>query len=392
MSRRACLARVILPRMAAPMKDSFGPEVVQWLAGALAEVHPDLDRRRFIAEGLDGFHELELMARGRHLAAVMARHLPGDPAVAVRMVTASLGPREHGLTGMAPFRYLPHVQFVATVGLGAFEESMTAQYELTKRFTAEFSIRAFLVHHRDPTLARLRQWATDPDEDVRRLVSEGTRPRLPWAPRLPEFVADPSPVLELLEVLRDDPSEYVRRSVANNLNDIAKDHPDLVVDVARRWWRQADPEGRRMIRHALRTLVKRADPGALGVLGLVADDALEIGAVVVDPARPRIGERVRIRVEVTDRRVAGPLRPVAMDLVIHFVKANGSTSPRVFKAGVRDLGPGRTGAFALTVSLAQHTTRTHRPGWHRLEAQVNGQRHEAGGFELAPGPPDGTAS
>jgi 3-methyladenine DNA glycosylase AlkC len=162
---------------------------------------------------------------------------------------------------------------------------MRAQYELTKRFTAEFSIRAFLEADPVATLERLEEWATDPNVHVRRLVSEGTRPRLPWAPRLPRFVEDPQPVLRLLEMLKDDPELYVRRSVANNLNDIAKDHPDLVVEVCARWSLQASPERRWLIRHGLRTLVKQGHEGALAVLGYgrgsPAETALGVGSDVV---------------------------------------------------------------------------------------------------------------
>ena len=168
---------------------------------------------------------------------------------------------------MAAFLYMPHLFFVARHGLDHFEDSMRAQYALTQRFTAEYSIRAFLEKHPEATLARLREWAADPSQHVRRLVSEGTRPRLPWAPRLRAFQKDPRPVLELLELLKDDPELYVRRSVANNLNDIGKDHPALLTAVAKRWLRGATPERRWIVDHALRSAVKRADAGALGALG-----------------------------------------------------------------------------------------------------------------------------
>ena len=136
---------------------------------------------------------------------------------------------------MDVFIYLPHVFFVAKFGVGHFEASMRAQYELTQRFTAEYSIRGFLERYPERTLARLREWAGDANAHVRRLVSEGTRPRLPWAPRLRAFQDDPQPVLELLELLKDDPELYVRRSVANNLNDIGKDNPTALIDTCRHW-------------------------------------------------------------------------------------------------------------------------------------------------------------
>jgi 3-methyladenine DNA glycosylase AlkC len=378
--------------MAERLKDSYGPEVAAWVGQRLARVLPGFDAEAFAAECLPGYEDLELMDRARHITKVMAGHLPADPAVAVRTITASLGPIDEGLTGMEPFRYMPFVFYIGQFGLPAFEESMTAQYELTKRFTAEFSIRPFLIHHEAATLARLRQWTGDPDPHVRRLVSEGTRPRLPWAPRLPAFVADPAPVLELLELLRDDATEYVRRSVANNLNDISKDHPEVVVALAGRWWADGDEQRRRLVRHALRTLVKRGDPAALDVLGHVGADHIVVRGVLIEPGDPVIGGSVRIAATVVDTRsatrVAGTPGPaaaddrVAVDFVVHFVKANGSTSARVFKGAVRALGPGGSTIVTRSVSLAQQSTRTHHPGVHRVEVQVNGRRTDAGSFVL----------
>ena len=162
---------------------------------------------------------------------------------------------------------------------------MQAQHELTQRFTAEFSIRPFIERHPEATLARLAQWTQDPSPHVRRLVSEGTRPRLPWASRLRDFQRDPAPVLALLERLKDDPELYVRRSVANNLNDIGKDHPDLLADVARRWLQNASPERRWIVRHALRSAIKRAEPGALSALGYGAAPTLAIERVRIEPKR-----------------------------------------------------------------------------------------------------------
>jgi 3-methyladenine DNA glycosylase AlkC len=383
--------------MAERMKDSFGPEVVVWVAEQLARVDPGLDRDAFTAECLTGFEDLELMDRGRRIADVMGDHLPADPHVAIPMVTDSLGLDDRsvmgdrpatdeaatgGMAGMAPFRYLPMVLFVASHGLGAFEESMAAQHALTKRFTAEFSIRPFLVAHPEATLERLRQWTGDPDPHVRRLVSEGTRPRLPWAPRLRAFVDDPAPVVELLELLMDDESEYVRRSVANNLNDIGKDHPELAVAIARRWWSDGDERRRALVRHGLRGLVKRGDPGALEVLGHARTDHVEVREVAIEPAEARIGQRVRIVVTVADVRGSGPDERTALDVVVHFVKASGRTAPRVFKGGVRDLAAGGTATYGCTVSVAQHSTRTHHPGVHRVEAQINGRRVPIGEFTL----------
>ena len=229
--------------MAGELKNQFGPGAPRAIAQMIRAVHADFPHDEFLNDALRGYSPLSLTGRGFHLAAALHRHLPPNYPRAIDILLASASqPHGHRAAGgMAAFLYMPHLFFVARHGLEHFEDSMRAQHALTQRFTAEYSIRAFLDKHPEATLARLRVWATDPSHHVRRLVSEGTRPRLPWAPRLRAFQRDPRPVLELLELLKDDPELYVRRSVANNLNDIGKDHPELLTATAKRWLRGATP-------------------------------------------------------------------------------------------------------------------------------------------------------
>lgn len=195
--------------MAEPLVNQYGEKIPRTIAAMIVDVHPGFPAKRFLATALDGYHALNLMARGRRIAESLARYLPQDFDAAVDILLASLGPRsdpQAGEGGLSAFLHLPHTQFVATYGLDHFETSMRAQYELTQRFTAEFSMRPFLERHTAATLQRLRDWTTDPSEHVRRLVSESTRPRLPWGTRLRRFQQDPRPVLALLERLKDDDS------------------------------------------------------------------------------------------------------------------------------------------------------------------------------------------
>ncbi len=375
--------------MAEPLKNQFGVEVIASTAESIASVYDTFDRQRFLAFCESGFEDLELTPRARQISDGLAMCLPADRAEALRILIRSLEwepPARHNghspmeQSPMAPFRFMPHVYFVADYGVDHFELAMEAQYELTQLFTAEFSIRTFLETQPEATLDRLHVWAGDESEHVRRLVSEGTRPRLPWAPRLKEFQRDPAPVIELLELLKDDPEEYVRRSVANNLNDISKDHPELAVEVAQRWWAEADKDGRRMVRHGLRTLIKATDPSALGVLGYSVDTPAEIASVKITPTRPEIGGKVRIEVAVINS--SQDSARVLMDLRVHFVKANGSTSPKVFKGTELTLGAGEQATVSKSISLAQHSTRTHHPGTHRVEVLLNGNVTDGGQFEL----------
>ena len=287
--------------MAAPLKDRYGREVPERIAAMLSAGPPGFDRAAFFA-ALDGYDGMELMDRGRLMGRALAAALPADYPRALEVLLASLGPPLKGGTGngMAPFLYLPHTVFVATHGLDHFEPSMAALHALTQRFTAEFAIRPFLERHPERTLERLHAWCADESQHVRRLVSEGTRPRLPWAPRLRAFQEDPAPVLALLEKLADDPEEYVRRSVANNLNDIGKDHPELLAEVAADWLARR-PGRRRVVAHGLRTALKRGEPGALRVLGLEGADGVEVADAAPLPDRVAVGGSVRVAVTLANR-------------------------------------------------------------------------------------------
>jgi 3-methyladenine DNA glycosylase AlkC len=364
------------------LKDQFGPEISREIARALREVWAPFPSVAFERDVLDGYAPLGLMARAAKIAAGLRRHLPSDYEAALEILLQSLGPRleKNEGYGPMPFFHLPHTTFVAEYGLGHFEASMRAQYELTQLFTAEFSIRPFLVHHKEATLERLSEWAGDPNVHVRRLVSEGTRPRLPWASRLRDFQKDPGPGLALLERLKDDPELYVRRSVANHLNDIGKDHPDVLVATAASWLEGASPERAWIVRHALRTAVKRCEPAALRVLGYGREAHLEVENAAVSPARARMGGEVTLSFDLVNRGQG--VERVMADFEIHFVKANGKPSPKVFKIKALEIGSGERVSLAKRVSLAEMTTRKHYPGVHRIELLLNGTRRPLGSFEL----------
>lgn len=248
-------------------------KAIDCLVHNLALVHPKFDGASFRRAALAGLQPLTILQRGQHLATALREHLPARYEDAVAILLRSLTPplTKTADFGLAVFFYLPHVSFVATYGLDAehnggddpFDVSMHAQRELTRRFSAEFSMRPFVVRWQDRTLERLLEWTRDPDPHVRRLCSEGTRPRLPWAMRIPALIKDPRPVLPILEALKDDVDLYVRRSVANHLGDIAKDHPELVFDLCERWLDGASAQRRWMVRHALRHPAKKGVAAAL---------------------------------------------------------------------------------------------------------------------------------
>lgn len=372
--------------MAEPLKSFFSPDLVRRLAADLARAEPAFPAAAFRAQATDGLAALELMDRARHIAVALGDHLPADYPDALEVLLRSLGPvhatDELVGNGMAPFYYLPHVVFVAERGLEHFDRSMQAQYELTKRFTAEFSIRPFLARYPERTIAVLAEWVADPDPHVRRLVSEGTRLRLPWASRVTWLDEHPERVLELLERLKDDPTTLVRRSVANNLNDLGKVHPALLMRTCAAWLAGATPERRALVEHALRSAVKRGEPAALQLLGYGKQAAVSLENVRFEPASVPIGERVRILFEL--RSHSEVQEEVLVDLAVHFVKARGHVSPKVFKLKRLSLPAGGQVELQASVSLAVHSTRVPQPGTHAVDVLVNGRALRAGAFEVTP--------
>ncbi len=377
------------------LKGFFSPQLVKRLAADIVRVHPRFPVQAFVRSASTGLAALELLDRGRHIAHALAAHLPERYPDAVEVLLRSLGP-EHATdellgVGMAPFFYYPHTVFVAERGLDHFEPSMRAQYELTKRFSAEASIRPFIDRDPERTLAVLAKWARDPNAHVRRLVSEGTRLRLPWAPRVKWLEAHPERVMALLERLKDDPTTLVRRSVANNLNDLGKAHPDLLVATTTAWLEGASPERRALVEHALRGAVKRGDARALRILGYGGKAAVAVEGVRFEPARVAIGGRVRMGFTLRSRSRA--TQSLLVDVAVHFVKARG-TGRKVFKLRRVDLPARGTEAFQAAFSLAVHTTRVPRPGRHAVEVLVNGVAMPAGAFQVtaSAGPRSGRRS
>ena len=366
--------------MATSLKTFFSLSLVRRIAADIERVHPAFPSREFVKDATKGLDDLELLDRGKHITRALERHLPANYPDAIDILLRSLGP-EHATdellgVGMAPFYYLPHTHFVATRGLDHFELSMRAQYELTKRFSAESSIRPFIAADPERTFGTLRQWARDPNAHVRRLVSEGTRLRLPWAMRVRWLDTNPELVLELLELLKDDPAPLVRRSVANNLNDLGKVHPMVLARTCSTWLEDASAERRALIEHALRSAVKRGDASALRLLGYGKKPAVTIEGVRIAPARVAIGGSVAVRFVVSS--TSRSAQELLVDLGVHFVKAGGTSTRKVFKVKRVVLPAREKVALTKSISLAVHTTRTPRPGRHGVDVIVNGKTTRVG--------------
>lgn len=262
---------------------------------------------------------------------------------------------------------LPCGYFVAKAGIDEPESALPVLAALTPRFSSEGPIRPFIEAHPEVTFRYLHEWVHHPDEHVRRLVSEGTRPRLPWAPQLKRLLADPRPAVELLERLFDDDSLYVRRSVANHLNDISKDHPALALECAARWSAQST-HGDYVVRHGLRSLVKRGDAGALSLLGFDQAAEIELLRFECSPTSVVIGAEI-----VLEAAFRAPAETNAViDYVVHYQGVNGVKGGKVFKLTTRRLGPGVPATIAKRHRFAHVSIRRIHPGPHRIDIQVNG--------------------
>lgn len=262
----------------------------------------------------------------------------------------------------------------------AFTRGLTLLRDLTPRLTSEFAIRPFLQHDPAGAIALMREWASHPDPAVRRLVSEGTRPRLPWAKRVRQLFDHPELAVPLLDLLYRDEDEAVQRSVANHVNDISRLRPELAVATCARWLDEPVPTTAPLVRHALRTLIKQADPAALALLGFGTADDLDVtGPLLADAIVPAEGE-LAFTVEVRNR--AAQSVKVAIDYLVHFRKANGELAPKVFKITTRTLSPGEVVTLDRRRSFKPLTTRRYYPGEHAIEVQVNGRRSGRAGFEL----------
>lgn len=373
--------------MAEPFKNSLNQNVVEDMAGYFSLHYNEFDKPAFVAAASNGLASLELKARTEHITQAMILYLPADFAHAGQILLASLpalqdepptssSTENPGISGWAVMT-LSH--YVALQGQGHFDFSMMLLKEMTKRLSSEFAIRFFILQSAQNTLAMFAMWVSDPDQHVRRLVSEGSRPRLPWAMQLPMFIADPAPVIALLEQLKDDDEEYVRRSVANNLNDIAKDHPELVADLAEQWLKDANTNRRRLVRHACRTLIKNGHKRTLAALGF-APPVITSAKVSVLNTQVIFGEALQFSLSLTSNTDAP--QALMIDYVVHHQKANGKTTGKVFKWRNSNLMPREILSIEKKHAIKAITTRVYYAGAHSVEVIVNGISVGRADFEL----------
>lgn len=354
--------------MAELLKHRYSRQYIEQVARAVRTAQPRFDAAAFTRSVLgDGWDGLELKARMHRIAAALHAHLPGG-------YRRQLAVLRRVAPGFGGFEAMFFPDFVEQFGRHDVAASLAALEHFTRYSSSEFAIRPFIAADPPRTLARLHAWAGHRNEHVRRLASEGSRPRLPWGMRLPQLIADPSPLLPILERLRADPSEMVRRSVANNLNDIAKDHPAFVLDLTRRWLGESAATDA-LLKHACRTLLKRGDAGALRLFGHDDGASVEVSGFRLAVARLPIGGTLGFGFTVTlAQRDAARLR---VEYAVDFVKSRGVTSRKVFKIGERRYDAGESARIERRHRFTDFSTRKHYPGAHRIAVIVNGVERAA---------------
>lgn len=355
------------------LKEIFNVERLQHIAREMCAVYPAFDAEGFLAHAQRGLAQLSLLQRLARVSESLHAVITLDYPQTLKLLYA-LAPR---LNSSFVSLFLPH--FVASYGLGDFKRSMDALKYFTTFGSAEFAVRHFLQHDLERTLAQMQQWSQDQNEHVRRLACEGSRPRLPWSFRLAQVQADPRLCASILDNLKADNSLYVRKSVANHLNDITKDHPDWVLELIE-GWSLDNPHTAWIARHALRSLIKQGNARALAIMGAGARAQVKLHQLSVEPAEIRLGERINLSFSLES--IAEVNQKLVVDYVIDYVKSAGHSSAKVFKLKTFDLAAGQQQLITRTQHIRELTTRKHYPGIHTVHVQVNGERLASAQFEL----------
>ncbi len=361
--------------MAEPLKNLYTPQLLQTLADLLHKQHKAFNSKKFLQTVFDAeWSNRELKQRMRHITHAINQHLQVPYTQQIEILSSIA----HHFTG---FIAIVFPDFVEVYGLDEPDISIPALELFTQYSSSEFAVRPFIIRHEKRMVKQHLKWAKHPNHHVRRLASEGIRPRLPWAMALPAFKKDPSAILPILELLKHDDSEYVRRSVANNLNDISKDHPEVVLDIINKW-KGLSPETDRIVKHAARGLLKQGHTEALQSFGLNHKIKTTVSDVQLSKKNIRINDKIDFSFSVVlNEKTAHTIR---LEYRIYFIKANGKPSGKIFQIGTYTLQPKQTLSIKRTHAFADLTTRKHYPGVHRLSIVVNGQEYSEVLFTLGP--------
>ncbi len=362
------------------LKDIYSPGFYDHFSDAVRQVMPSFDKAQFLQLIFDkNWENKELKDRMKHTALVLKKFLPESFEAAADTIQNIIIELRQRQTREQSVEFMFFPDYIEKFGIEHFNTAIKT-FEFVTQFTScEFAVRPFIIKYGDKMIKQMESWSLHESHHVRRLASEGSRPRLPWAIALPELKNDPNPILPILEKLKTDPSEYVRRSVANNLNDISKDNPELVIKIAKQW-KGCGKETDAIIKHGCRTLLKQGHSEILSYYQLSGSDKIQVEDFRIDTPNIEIGGDLHFSFKLTNNESAH--QTVRIEYAIYYLRQNGQHSKKVFKISERTMRQNEEINFRKRQSFRVITTRKFYPGPHKLSVIINGQERQLGHFEV----------
>ncbi|WP_228552306.1 DNA alkylation repair protein [Gracilibacillus salitolerans] len=358
--------------MSKPLKDMYSSAFFERFTGIVGSHYPVFDKTKFMETIFDeSWNQLELKQRIRHVSLAIRETFPASYEETLQLLM-DIAPQCRG------FEYLFFPDFVERYGIDHWDTSMTALEEFTKYSSSEFAVRPFIIKNPPKMIEQMLDWSMHEDEHVRRLASEGCRPRLPWAAPLKRFKNDPSEILPILEELKQDPSKYVQKSVANNLNDISKDHPLLVKQIIHKW-SSKDPVTDWILKHGSRSLLKKGDVEALRLFGYASAKDITVEDLMLSQKQFSLGDTMEFSFQM--RNQSAQSIQLRIEYAIDFVKANGKQSRKIFKLSDKRYS-NESASIVRRHTWEDLTTRKHYSGVHIVTILVNGEEKASREFVL----------
>ena len=366
--------------MAEQLKNIYNPDFIQSFLEQLTKVYPGINPDKFTKDIFtNNWKQKELKQRMRHISKTLSDHLPSSYAEAIKIILQLTANLKKDLKGEMSFEYMFLPDFIEQFGLDDLRESSDAMEEITQLASAEFAVRPFLIKYPNKMLEQMMKWSKNKNAMVRRLASEGSRPRLPWGMGIPALKTDPSPIIPILENLKNDESETVRRSVANNLNDISKDHPGIVIEIVKKW-KGTNPLADKLVKHASRTLLKKAHPEIMEIFGVAPVQNISIDNFTLTKESLQIGEELSFQFTLTSTNPKSIF--LRVEYAIDYLKSKGNYSRKKFKITENTYLTNKPIKFQRKQSFRDMTTRKHYPGIHKIHICINGIEMSAKDFNV----------
>jgi len=347
-----------------PLKEMFNRGYYRKLGEAFQEAAPGFDTSKFVKDVTVDLDSLSLNQRMRNTSLVLHNYLPYTYSRNIAMMMEVIQRMSKGYTALV------FPDYVSVYGLNDFNTSMKALKYFTSFGSSEFAIREFLKRDFIRTINVMYGWSEDTNIHVRRLASEGSRPRLPWSFKLDEVIRNPKVTLPILENLKSDNELYVRKSVANHLNDISKDSPQYVFSVVKKWDRQ-NPNTSWIIKRGCRSLIKQGDGTSLALFNYSSQVSTRLEKFKLNSAAIKLNTSLQFGFDLVS--TAASNQKLILHYRIHYRKRSGSLSPKVFSLKEITLHPGDRVRISKNQRFADLTTRKHFAGVHKLEILVNGK-------------------